>query len=94
MKHRSAPAMDGRVPRRRLNARVRNFRDRTMVAGSNEPLELSESATFLWRLIDGRRSVGDLADALCAEYDVDRDTAVTDVAELIDTLHSAGVVDC
>jgi hypothetical protein len=93
MKHRSAPAMDGRVPRRRLNARVRNFRDRTMVAGSSQPLELSESAAFLWRLIDGRRSVGDLADALCAEYEVDRDTAVADVAELVGALHDAGVVD-
>lgn len=93
MKQRRAPAPDVCVPRRRLNARVRNFRDRTMVAGSSQPLELSESAAFIWRLMDGRRSVGDLADALCAEYEVDRDTAVADVTELVGALHDVGVVD-
>jgi hypothetical protein len=93
MTHADATSAEDRVPRRSLTARVRNVRDRIMVAGADQPLELSETATFLWRSIDGRRSVGDLAAALCAEYDIDRDTAVADVVELVDVLNRAGVVE-
>jgi Coenzyme PQQ synthesis protein D (PqqD) len=93
MSHADATSTEDRIPRRSLTARVRNVRGRITVAGADQPLELSDTATFLWRSIDGRRSVRDLADALCAEYDIDRDTAMADVVELVEVLNGAGVVD-
>jgi hypothetical protein len=80
------------VPRKRLDARVRNYRNRILVAGPRDPFELTDTAAFIWRLIDGQRSISDLAEAVCAEYQIDHQTAVPDVAELIATLAAAGVL--
>jgi hypothetical protein len=41
---------------------------------------------FLWRHIDGTRTVGDLAACVAAEYDVDRDVALADTAEFVTSL--------
>ena len=50
---------------------------------------LSPVAARIWSLIDGARTADDIADALTAEYDVDRDTVLADFAELVSDL--AGV---
>ena len=50
---------------------------------------LSPVAARIWSLIDGSRSADDVADAITAEYDVDRDTVLSDFAELVSDL--AGV---
>jgi Coenzyme PQQ synthesis protein D (PqqD) len=87
----SMPDQD-RIPRKHLDSRVRNYRSKTLVAGPSEPRELSESATFIWKLMDGKRSVAELAGALCVEYDIDRASALDDVADLILTLSRAGIL--
>lgn len=53
---------------------------------------LNETASFLWELIDGRRTVRQLADALVEQYDVSPDQAMADVAELAESLEPAGLV--
>jgi Coenzyme PQQ synthesis protein D (PqqD) len=53
---------------------------------------LSPVAALVWSRIDGRTSVAQLADAVCAEYDVDRDTARRDVEELIGALEEIALV--
>jgi hypothetical protein len=50
---------------------------------------LSPVAARIWSLIDGTRTAADVADAIAAEYDVDRDTVLSDFAELVSDL--AGV---
>ncbi len=50
---------------------------------------LSPVAARIWALLDGVRTADEVADAIVAEYDVDRDTAMTDLAELVNDL--AGV---
>lgn len=80
------------VPRRRLDARVRNYRGVTLVAGPSQALELSETAAFVWRAIDDDRSVADVAALLADEYDVDGATALADVVDLLGDLHAAGLV--
>jgi Coenzyme PQQ synthesis protein D (PqqD) len=80
------------VPTTNLDARVRNFQGKLFVAGPTQVLELTETASFVWKQIDGRRSVRELAAALSSEYDVDVDTATDDVAELVDELVDVGVV--
>lgn len=85
------PAADA-VPRRKLDARVRNYRNVTLVAGPTQALELSETAAFIWRSLDDRRSVAEVAALLRAEYDVDEATALADVSELLADLAAAGIV--
>ena len=50
---------------------------------------LSPVAARIWSLIDGTRTADEVADAIAAEYDVDRDTVLSDFAELAGDL--AGV---
>jgi hypothetical protein len=54
----------------------------------------NEVATRVWSLIDGRRTVAEIVDAIGAEFDVERATAQTDVLELLDALDAKGLIVC
>lgn len=47
---------------------------------------LNGAATHLWRLAQQGLSADDAADALCAEYEVDRETARQDARACLDDL--------
>ena len=53
---------------------------------------LNDIGTAIWEAADGRRSIQAIADVLCAEYDVDRATALADIAEFVESLAAAGVL--
>jgi hypothetical protein len=53
---------------------------------------LNEVATVIWEAADGRTSIEAIADAMCRDYDVDRETARCDVEEFVKALADAGVV--
>jgi len=53
---------------------------------------LNEVGTAIWEAADGRRSIQAIADVLCAEYDVDRATALADVTEFVESLAAAGIL--
>jgi len=53
---------------------------------------LNEVGTAIWEATDGHRSIQAIADVLCAEYDVDRATALADVTEFIASLTAAGIL--
>lgn len=53
---------------------------------------LNDVGTAIWEAADGRRSVQAIAEALCAEYDVDAAKALADVTEFIEALAAAGIV--
>jgi hypothetical protein len=44
-------------------------------------------------LLDSRRSVGEILEALLERYDVDRESLTSDVARFLSELRDAGVVD-
>ncbi len=48
---------------------------------------LNETGAFIWELIDGKKCVEDLIEAVINEYDTDRETATTDVLSFIDTMN-------
>lgn len=50
---------------------------------------LSPVAARVWNLLDGSRSLDEVVDAICAEYDVDRETARRDLEELLVSLEEA-----
>jgi hypothetical protein len=54
--------------------------------------ELDETATFLWGVLARERTIGELVEALCEEYEVDPDAAEKDVRAFVETLEEKGLV--
>jgi hypothetical protein len=54
---------------------------------------LNETASRIWALIDGQRSVCDIRDAIVAEFEVGEDEAEGDVIALIGQLEATGAVE-
>lgn len=52
---------------------------------------LNEVGSFIWQLIDGRRSVQAIAEAVSAEYDVTLERSAQDVDELLSMLEAQGL---
>lgn len=44
---------------------------------------LNEVGARIWELIDGTRTVGDIRDIICSEYEVTPETAVADLDALL-----------
>ena len=55
-------------------------------------LTLNETGVMLWRLLENESSLDDLASALMKEYEVDREQALADVGEFVETLKKAGCI--
>lgn len=53
---------------------------------------LSPVAARIWSLLDGAKTLDEVIDAVCSEYEVDRETAMADVAELLSSLEEAKLV--
>lgn len=53
---------------------------------------LDEVGAFLWRLFDGRHSLGQVIDELVASYDVEPDRAADDVRAFLAQLLEADLV--
>lgn len=56
------------------------------IADMNSVYTLNETGAFIWELIDGVKSVGDLIDAVTAEYEIDHESAGNDVFSFIDNM--------
>lgn len=54
--------------------------------------ELNDVGALLWDRLDGSNSVEDLINVVLAEYDIDRQTASTDVEDLLGEMIRAGLV--
>jgi len=61
------------------------------VADLDAVYTLNDVGSFIWQLIDGRRSAQAIAEAVSAEYDVALDQAARDVDELLTTLEAKGL---
>lgn len=53
---------------------------------------LNELGARIWSLTDGKRSVSEIAAAICLEYAVDSETAERDTLEFLEDLLERGVV--
>ena len=56
-------------------------------------INLNETGAFLWKFFSEEHSVAEGVDALCAEYDVERQLAQKDVQKFADILTDNGFVD-
>jgi hypothetical protein len=81
------------IPRRRLDARVRNTGGVITVGRLGTFIELSEGALFIWRHIDSARTIGDIAACLAEAYQVPTEPSIVDdVTELVEQLIGAATV--
>ncbi len=58
-----------------------------------EVIALNEVGASVLALLDSRRSVRDVLDALVEQYDVDRNSLATDLTRFLAELRDAGVVE-
>jgi coenzyme PQQ synthesis protein D (PqqD) len=61
------------------------------VADLDAVYTLNEVGSFIWQLMDGRRSAQAIAGAVSAEYDVTLEQAAQDVDELLTALEAKGL---
>lgn len=59
----------------------------------NKMITLNETGAFLWEHMNAETTPEALAEALLAEYDVDRDTAIKCVGGFIAKLEDYGLLD-
>jgi len=53
---------------------------------------LNELGARIWDLMDGTRTVGEIIDAICQEYDAPIDTITTDTTEFLSQLADRGMI--
>jgi hypothetical protein len=53
---------------------------------------LDSVGTTIWESIDGKRTVEDLADLICAEYNADKGQVAVDVLRLVEHLADEGLL--
>ena len=65
---------------------------RNSIGDLNSIYTLNEVGARVWQLIDGQRSVSQIANAIGTEYDVTMTDAQGDVAQLLDSMAEAGLI--
>ncbi|MGW0589555.1 PqqD family protein [Streptosporangium sp. NPDC002607] len=86
------PGEQHAVPVLPMTVRMRNLQGKTFVGDGEHVFELSETARFIWRQIDGKRTVLDIGEIVSREYDIPREEAVDDVLEFFTELVELGVL--
>ncbi|CAM5474472.1 PqqA binding protein [Streptomyces avidinii] len=88
----AGPVTRASVPSVRPDIRVRKIRGVLVVAVPEQAFELGETTAFIWKRIDGARSVERIGELLAEEYEIDVDTAVEDTIEVLAELVEYGAV--
>ena len=78
---------DGKLPFQELEGQVV-----VVVPARREMHEFDEVGTFLWRELEGSRSVAELVEALRGEFDVEPERAEKDVRAFVARLEEKGLV--
>lgn len=63
------------------------------IADMDNVFTLNETGAFLWELIDGKKNVEDLINAMIEEYDVDNETAKADVFVFLDSMKNYLIIE-
>ncbi len=91
-----APAAGQAVWRRNPEITLTRFGEEGLLVVPRAALQavLNASATRVLELVDGRRSVAEIADLLAGEFDgPERDELIRDVTEILVDLHGRGAVE-
>jgi hypothetical protein len=82
------------VPRQNPETAARVIDDATFIlhAETSELHALNDVGARIWELVDGQRSVSDIATVIESEYEVDVAQASADVVTFLDELAAKGLV--
>jgi len=85
---------DSAVPRFATGMKFRfdTVRERWVVLGPERLFLPDETAVEILKLVDGQRSLDDIADALAARFDAPRETIAVDVAAMLRDLAEKGAI--
>ena len=56
------------------------------IADMNSVYTLNETGAFIWEHIDGKKNVEELIEAMVEEYEIDKETASSDVFSLLEDM--------
>jgi hypothetical protein len=75
-------------PQRRPDIRTRLVDGETIVLDRREEFvhQLNKTASYIWERCDGRYSPAEIADEVCAAFEVDHLTALRDVLDIVKEL--------
>ena len=75
-------------PQRRPDIRTRVVDGETIVLDRREEFvhQLNKTASYIWERCDGRYSPAEIADEVCAAFEVDHLTALRDVLDIVKEL--------
>ncbi len=59
----------------------------------NAMISTNEVGAFIWRRLENDTDINSVIDAVCGEYNIDRDTASADTEEFIQKLREAGILE-
>jgi pyrroloquinoline quinone biosynthesis protein D len=82
------------VPKLARHAKLRfdQARSQWIINAPERVFELDETAAEVLQRLDGERSLGDVAEALAAEFDAPRDDILSDVLEMLQPLLDKGML--
>ena len=60
---------------------------------SSDIVVLNPVSAVLWRELEAPKTIDELADKICESFDINREEAVADIKEFVESLISAGVVE-
>lgn len=63
------------------------------IADMNSVYTLNETGAFIWELIDGKKCVNDLIEALIKEYDIEKENATADVLSFLDEMNKYLIIN-
>jgi hypothetical protein len=63
------------------------------IADMNSVYTLNETGAFIWELIDGKKCVNDLIEALIKEYDIDKENATADIQSFLDEMNEYLIIN-
>lgn len=91
----AAEVKQASVPCVRTGVRIRRVRGALLVApaDSDSAVELADSAMFLFRAFDGKRTITDIAGMLAEEYQISLELAVEDTMSFVADLLEEGVLE-
>lgn len=59
----------------------------------NGMIKLNETAHFIWTHLEMGMDVEEIADAMCAEYNAERERVVSDIKIMVERLGKVGVLE-
>lgn len=60
---------------------------------SSDIVVLNPVSAILWSELEAPKAIDELADKICESFDINREEAVADIKEFVESLISAGVVE-